>query len=58
MTASALPVRASEIKRPDALYTDLEWEVHPEGLTRTLLWVKERYGGHTPLHHRERGGVP
>jgi beta-glucosidase len=54
--ASAPPVRASEVKRPDARYTDLEWEVHPEGLTRTLLWVKERYGD-IPLYITENGAA-
>lgn len=32
------------------------WEYHPQGLERTLLWVKERYGG-LPLYVTENGGA-
>ncbi|MCC6653188.1 MAG: beta-glucosidase [Candidatus Eisenbacteria bacterium] len=32
------------------------WEFHPEGLTRTLLWVKERYGD-MPMYVTENGGA-
>jgi len=47
-------LQASKVRQPDALYTDLDWEVHPESLTRTLCWVKERYGD-VPLYVTENG---
>jgi beta-glucosidase len=48
------PLRASYVKQPGVLYTDTGWEVHPEGLTKTLLWVRERYGDR-PLYITENG---
>lgn len=52
----ALPVRAGrEIQRSHA-YTETSWEVFPQGLTDTLLWVKERYGG-LPLYITENGAA-
>jgi beta-glucosidase len=53
---SALPVRATHTEVPGATYTETGWEVHPEGLTRTLLWVKERYGA-IPLYVTENGAA-
>jgi beta-glucosidase len=37
-------------------YTATGWEVYPEGLLRTLLWVKERYGD-VPLYVTENGAA-
>jgi beta-glucosidase len=53
---SALPTRSHPVPVPDALYTETDWEVHPESLTRTLLWVKERYGD-LPLYITENGAA-
>jgi beta-glucosidase len=53
---SALPLRTSVVSQPGAGYTDLGWEVYPQGLTRTLLWVKERYGD-IPLYVTENGAA-
>ncbi len=54
--ADAWPVRASNVKQPGALYTETGWEVHPESLTRVLLWVTERYG-RLPLYITENGAA-
>jgi beta-glucosidase len=54
--AEALPVRASPVKVPEAVYTETGWEVYPKGLTETLLWVKERSGA-LPLYVTENGAA-
>jgi beta-glucosidase len=51
-----LPPRATRERQPGKTYTETGWEVFPEGLTRTLVWVKERYGG-IPLHVTENGSA-
>ena len=40
----AWPLRAAPVKQKQATYTETGWEVFPQGLTDTLLWVKQRYG--------------
>jgi beta-glucosidase len=52
----ALPLRASPAVVPGALYTETDWEVHPASLTRTLRWVRERYGD-IPLMVTENGAA-
>jgi beta-glucosidase len=52
----APPVYTAAVRRPDAEYTELGWEVHPESLLRTLCWLKERYGD-TPLYVTENGAA-
>jgi len=52
----ALPVRASAVRQPHAVYTDTGWEVYPAGLTETLLWVRER-SGDLPLYVTENGAA-
>ncbi|HZL85262.1 MAG TPA: GH1 family beta-glucosidase [Candidatus Krumholzibacteria bacterium] len=37
-------LQARSERQRGSVYTELDWEVHPESLTRTLCWVKERYG--------------
>ena len=54
--AAALPLKASSVRQPNALYTGTEWEVYPAGLTDTLLWVRER-SGDLPLYLTENGAV-
>jgi len=39
----AWPLRAVRVHQPRAVYTDTAWEVYPDGLTDTLVAVKERY---------------
>ena len=53
----ARPVERARHAHPEGrVYTDLGWEVFPEGLTRTLLWVRERYGS-VPLYVTENGAA-
>ena len=54
--AAAWPVRAASVRQRRALYTETEWEVYPQGLTDTLLWVKKRYGD-LPLYVTENGAA-
>ncbi len=48
------PTRSKTVKNPAASYTDLDWEVYPEGLTRVLKWVRDRYTP-LPLYVTENG---
>ncbi|MEO6191709.1 MAG: GH1 family beta-glucosidase [Thermoanaerobaculia bacterium] len=54
--ATALPVRASEVRQKRHVYTETSWEVYPSGLTDTLVWVKEHYGD-IPLYITENGAA-
>jgi beta-glucosidase len=53
---AAWPFHTSHVRVPEARYTDTGWEVHPESLTNTLLWVRERYGK-LPLYITENGAA-
>jgi beta-glucosidase len=53
---TALPVRAVTVKQPDALYTDLDWEVHPESLTELLVRIRD-LAGELPLYITENGAA-
>jgi beta-glucosidase len=53
---ASLPERAAKVKVPGALYTDLDWEVYPQGLEDVLRWVKGRYGD-VPLYVTENGAA-
>jgi beta-glucosidase len=53
---SAWPVRASSVRQKQHTYTETGWEVYPQGLTDTLLWVKNRYGN-PPLYITENGAA-
>ncbi|MCP5420283.1 MAG: beta-glucosidase [Gammaproteobacteria bacterium] len=48
--------QASRVIEPGRRYTDLDWEVYPQGLTETLCWVKRRYG-EMPLYITENGAA-
>lgn len=50
------PVCDARVVPPGALAMTTGWEYHPESLTRTLRWVKERYGD-VPLYVTENGGA-
>ena len=52
----ALPPRASPVPVPGAITMMTGWEVFPSGLTRALLWVRERYGA-IPLYVTENGAA-
>jgi beta-glucosidase len=54
--AQSWPQRAEMVKQPQAIYTETGWEVYPQGLTDTLLWVKNRYGN-PPVYITENGAA-
>jgi beta-glucosidase len=37
------PVRAAPVRQRTATYTETGWEVYPQALTETLVWLKENY---------------
>ncbi len=53
---AALPVRAGAVRQTRHAYTETGWEVFPQGLTDTLIWVKEHYGD-IPLYITENGAA-
>jgi len=40
----AWPVFAAPVRQKQATYTEMGWEVFPQGLTDVLLWIKQRFG--------------
>jgi beta-glucosidase len=50
------PVRAASVKQKQATYTEIAWEVFPQGFTDTLVWLKERYGN-PPIYITENGAA-
>jgi len=54
--ANAWPLRAAPVPQKRAIYTETGWEVFPEGLTDTLVRVKERYGN-PPIYVTENGAA-
>jgi beta-glucosidase len=53
---SSWPVRASRVLQKRATYTETGWEVFPQGLTDTLVWIKQRYGD-IPQYVTENGAA-
>ena len=53
---TAPPLRAATVHQPHSVYTETGWEVHPSGLTETLLWVRER-AGELPVYVTENGAA-
>jgi beta-glucosidase len=53
---AARPVRVSNVKQPQHVYTETGWEVYAPALTRVLLWIRERYGD-VPLYVTENGAA-
>jgi beta-glucosidase len=53
---AAWPLRAGRVKQENAIYTETDWEVYPQGLTDTLNWVRARYGD-LPLYITENGAA-
>ena len=47
--AKAWPVPATPQRQPGGIYTETGWELHPQSLADTLVWMHERYGG-LPLY--------
>lgn len=54
--SSVPPECAVRVQQPGAVYTDMNWEVYPRGLSETLIWIKERYGD-VPLFITENGAA-
>ena len=55
--APAAPfLRALEVRQRDRTHTTTGWEVYPQGLTDTLLWVRKTYGD-VPLYVTENGAA-
>jgi beta-glucosidase len=52
---AAWPVRAARVRQPGR-HTEMGWEVYPDGLAETLLWVRGRYG-EIPLYVTENGAA-
>ena len=50
------PVCACAVRQTQATYTETGWEVFAQGLTDTLLWVKEHYGD-IPMYVTENGAA-
>src|SRR5262249_50943532 len=50
--AAALPPRATPVPNPKLVTMTTGWEVVPAALTRTLLWMRERYGN-VPIYITE-----
>lgn len=38
------PLKARPVLQHNTTYTDTGWEVYPQALTETLVWLKENYG--------------
>lgn len=54
--AASWPLQASPVRQKQATYSETSWEVFPQGLTDTLLWLKNRYGN-LPLYITENGSA-
>ena len=50
------PIEVAPVRQPGGIYTETDWELHPEGLTEALLWMHRRYGG-LPLYVTENGAA-
>ncbi|MCX8113796.1 MAG: GH1 family beta-glucosidase [Burkholderiaceae bacterium] len=53
---NAWPLRAAAERQRQSTYTETNWEVFPQGLTDTLVWVKNRYGN-PPVYVTENGAA-
>ena len=54
--AASYPLDTGVVRQPLGTYTETGWEVFPQGLTDTLLWIRERYGD-IPLYVTENGAA-
>jgi beta-glucosidase len=53
---SAWPLRTAGVRQKNRTHTETGWEVFPQGLTDTLLWIKNRYGN-PPVYITENGAA-
>jgi beta-glucosidase len=49
------PLKAAAV-RQQAIYSETDWEVFPQGLTDTLIWLRDRYGN-PPITITENGSA-
>jgi beta-glucosidase len=54
--ATQWPVYERSVRVPGSVYTAMDWESHAPSLTRTLAWVRERYGA-VPQYVTENGSA-
>jgi beta-glucosidase len=50
------PVKAASVRQTGATYTETGWEVYPQGMVDTLVWLKARYGD-IPIYITENGAA-
>lgn len=50
------PLKAKTIRQDGAIYSETGWEVFPQGLTDTLVWLRESYGD-LPIYVTENGSA-
>ncbi len=53
---SDLPVRATRVRQDGRPHTAMDWEIYPDGLTETLLWIRDRYAN-PPVYVTENGAA-
>ena len=53
---AARPVGERRVPQPQHAQTEMGWEVYPQGLTDTLVWMRDRYGD-APLYVTENGAA-
>jgi beta-glucosidase len=53
---NAWPLRTASVRQKNRTHTETGWEVFPQGLTDTLLWIKNRYGN-PPVYITENGAA-
>lgn len=53
---AAWPLRTAGVRQDGRTHTETGWEVFPQGLTDTLLWIKDRYGN-PPVYITENGAA-
>lgn len=53
---TAWPLRSMPVKQKQHTHTETGWEVFPQGLTDTLLWIRDTYGN-PPVYITENGAA-
>jgi beta-glucosidase len=53
---TAWPLRSTPVKQKQHTHTETGWEVFPQGLTDTLLWIRDNYGN-PPVYITENGAA-
>jgi beta-glucosidase len=53
---AAWPLRTAPVRQEGRTHTETGWEVFPQALTDTLLWIKNRYGN-PPVYITENGAA-